>query len=68
MNEPWLKDKWNEYRGRIQEQWGERTDDDLDRVDGQRKQLEGKIQQRYGKSREEAEQDLDRGEQAHDLR
>lgn len=68
MNEPWLKGKWNEYRGKVREEWGDLTDDDLDRVKGQREQLVGRIQQRYGKARDEAERELAAWESRNGLR
>lgn len=68
MNEPWLKGKWNEFRGKVREQWGDLTDDDLDRVKGQRDQLVGRIQQRYGKARDEAERELAAWESKNGLR
>ena len=68
MNEPWMKGKWNELKGKVQEEWGELTNDDLDRIEGERDQLVGKIQQRYGKARHEAEQELDDFERQHGLR
>ncbi|HTH15434.1 MAG TPA: CsbD family protein, partial [Magnetospirillum sp.] len=50
-----VKGNWTEFRGKVKEQWGELTDDDLDRMAGQRDQLIGQIQKRYGTTREEAE-------------
>lgn len=68
MNEPWLKGKWNELKGKIKEEWGELTDDDLDEIEGRRDQMVGSIQQRYGKSRAEAENELDDWERRVGLR
>lgn len=68
MNKPWMKGKWNEFKGRIRERWGELTDDELDKIDGRRDQLVGAIQQRYGRSREDAERELDAWEEEHGLR
>jgi uncharacterized protein YjbJ (UPF0337 family) len=42
-------------RGRVKEQWGELTDDDLERVDGKRDQLIGRIQEAYGLTKDEAD-------------
>lgn len=67
-NQPWLKGKWNEYKGKVQEKWGDLTDDDLDRVEGRRDQLVGAIQQRYGRSRQAAEEELDNWEKKQGLR
>lgn len=68
VNEPWLKGKWNEYKGKVKEQWGKLTDDELDKIEGRRDQLVGLIQQRYGKVRSEAERELDAWERQHNLR
>jgi uncharacterized protein YjbJ (UPF0337 family) len=35
------------------------TDDDLDRINGQRDQLEGKIQERYGMAKDMVRKDVD---------
>jgi uncharacterized protein YjbJ (UPF0337 family) len=68
MNEPWMKGKWNEFKGKAKERWGELTDDDLDRVEGKRDQLVGLVQQKYGRSREEAERELNEWERSTGLR
>lgn len=68
MNEPYAKGKWNELKGRVKEQWGELTDDEIDQVDGRRDQLLGIIQQRYGKARGDVERELTRWEERNGLR
>lgn len=55
MNWDQVKGNWTEFKGKVKQQWGELTDDDLDRMAGQRDQLVGQIQKRYGMTREEAE-------------
>ena len=47
-------------KGKVKEQWGKLTDDDLTAVNGQRDQLEGKIQERYGIAKDEAKAQLDK--------
>ena len=68
MNQPWIKGKWNEMKGKAKERWGDLTDDDLNRVEGRRDQLLGLVQQRYGRSRVEAERELDDWERGLGLR
>ena len=68
MNEPWLKGKWNEMKGKIQEEWGELTDDDLDRAEGRRDRMIGTLQQRYGIAKEKAEKQLTEWERSLGLR
>jgi uncharacterized protein YjbJ (UPF0337 family) len=58
MNNEQLQGNWNIVKGKIKEQWGKLTDDDIDRVDGQFEQLIGEIQKRYGITREEAEREI----------
>jgi uncharacterized protein YjbJ (UPF0337 family) len=41
--------------GKVKEQWGKMTDDDLKQLEGHAEQLVGKLQERYGLAREEAE-------------
>ena len=60
MNSDRIEGNWKEMKGKIQQQWGKLTDDDLDVIDGRREELVGKIQKNYGKSREEAEKEVDR--------
>jgi len=51
--------KWKMLRSRIKETWGDLTDDDLDRFEGQRTHFVGHIQERYGMAREDVERRLD---------
>lgn len=58
MNEDTLKGNWKQFKGKVQEQWGKLTDDDLDVVEGKREQLVGRLQERYGQSKDEAEKQV----------
>ncbi|MGB3620906.1 CsbD family protein [Ketobacter sp. MCCC 1A13808] len=59
MNTDQIEGKWKQLKGKVKENWGELTDDDLDVAEGKRDYLIGKIQSRYGKSKEEAKQEVD---------
>jgi uncharacterized protein YjbJ (UPF0337 family) len=59
MNRDVLEGKWKQLRGKVREEWGELTDDELDQIAGRRDQLVGKIQERYGYTRDEAEREVD---------
>ncbi len=50
---------WGQYKGRVQEKWGDLTDDEIEMTQGRRKYLVGKIQERYGIPKEEAERQVD---------
>ena len=61
-----IEGAWKRLRGRIKEQWGRLTDDELDEVEGQWEQLSGLIQERYGRTRAEVEYELRRFRDEHD--
>ena len=46
-------------KGKIKQQWGQLTDNDLAQINGRRDQLEGKIQQRYGLAKDRVRKDAD---------
>lgn len=55
MNNDRTEGMWKQVRGKIKEQWGKLTDDEIDQLQGKGDQLAGKIQERYGLARDEAE-------------
>src|SRR5690606_1544204 len=59
MNWNQVEGNWEQFKGKVQSQWGKLTGDDLAVIDGKRKELTGKIQERYGKAQEEAEREVD---------
>jgi uncharacterized protein YjbJ (UPF0337 family) len=59
MNRDTLKGQWTQLKGKVREQWGKLTDDEIDQMQGNAEILIGKIQERYGRSREEAEREFD---------
>jgi len=58
MNWDRIEGNWKMFKGKVKEQWGKLTDDDLDRVAGKREQLSGRIQERYGVAKDEADRQL----------
>ena len=55
MNNDRIEGNWKQAKGKLKEQWGKLTDDDLDVIAGRRDQLLGRIQERHGIAKEEAE-------------
>lgn len=49
---------WHQLKGKVREQWGKLTDDDLKQLEGHAEQLAGKVQERYGIARAEAERQV----------
>lgn len=59
MNSDQLEGNWEQFKGKVQKQWGKLTNDDLDVIEGNRKELSGRIQARYGKAKEEADREVE---------
>ncbi|CAG0926925.1 hypothetical protein TFLX_00264 [Thermoflexales bacterium] len=59
MNEDILKGQWKQLRGQVKEWWGVLTDDDLDKINGQRDRLIGLLQEKYGFTKDQATRELD---------
>jgi len=49
---------WHQIKGKVKEQWGKLTDDDLKLLEGHAEQLAGKLQERYGLAIQEAERQV----------
>jgi uncharacterized protein YjbJ (UPF0337 family) len=60
MNQDILAGKWKQMRGEFKTWWGKLTDDDFDKIGGQKDKLIGFLQERYGYTREQAAQDVER--------
>ena len=58
MNSDRIEGNWKQAKGKIKEQWGKLTDDDIDVIAGKRDQLLGRIQERHGIAREQAEEQV----------
>ena len=58
MNTDILEGQWKQLKGRIQEQWGELTNDEIDQIQGKQDVLVGKLQEKYGYTRAEAERQV----------
>ncbi len=59
MNMDVVEGKWKELRGKVQQQWGNLTESDLDQIAGRRTELEGLLQKRHGYTRERAQREVD---------
>ncbi len=68
MNKEQFKGQWNQIKGKVKEQWGKLTDDDLTFIDGKREQLVGALQKRYGKEKEAIENELKKFERQYEKR
>jgi len=58
MNTDRIAGQWKQLNGKIKQQWGKLTDDDLKRAEGSSEYLAGKIQERYGVARDIADKQV----------
>ncbi len=60
MSSDILQGQWKQLRGNLKDWWGNLTDNDLDRIEGNRDKLVGALQERYGWTRVQAESEVNR--------
>ena len=58
MNQDRFRGQWKQVKGKLKEQWGRLTEDDLDVIAGKRDQLLGRIQERHGIAKDEAQRQV----------
>ena len=58
MNHDQFSGQWKQLQGKVKQQWGKLTDDDLTRIEGKQDELIGRVQERYGIERAEAEKQV----------
>jgi uncharacterized protein YjbJ (UPF0337 family) len=60
MNRNIIQGKWKEMKGKVRQQWGELTDDDLSRMKGSYEELRGALQKKYGYDEERTEKEIEK--------
>jgi uncharacterized protein YjbJ (UPF0337 family) len=56
MNKLQFKGSWNEIKGKLKQQYGNLTDDDLVFAEGKDDELIGRLQKKLGKTKDEVRQ------------
>ena len=59
MTDDIFKGNWMQVKGKVREQWGKLTNDDVDTIQGKAEQLVGRIQERYGLAKDDARRQVD---------
>ena len=59
MNQEQVNGNWMQLKGKVQEQWGKLTDNDLTIAQGKIEMLAGRVQERYGVAKEDAQRQVD---------
>ena len=55
-----FKGSWNELKGKLKQQYGNLTDDDLVFSEGKEDELLGRLQQKLGKNKDEVRQMIEK--------
>lgn len=55
-----LKGNWNIVKGKLKQEYGELTDDDLEYVEGKEDELLGRLQKKTGKTKSELKSLIDK--------
>jgi uncharacterized protein YjbJ (UPF0337 family) len=58
MNWDRIEGNWLQFKGKVRQQWGKLTDDDLETIQGNQTELAGRLQERYGYAKEEAQRQI----------
>lgn len=59
MNKDVIQGHWGEVKGKVKQQWGAITEDDLKQMEGTYDELAGTLQKKYGYDRDKAEKEID---------
>lgn len=60
MNWDVIKGNWSQMTGEIKSQWGDLTDDEIQKAAGERERFVCLIQERYGLAKSDAEVQVDK--------
>jgi len=60
MNKLQIKGSWNELKGKLKQQYGNLTDDDLVFSEGKEDELLGRLQKKLGKGNDEVRQMIEK--------
>lgn len=59
MDKDIVKGRWKEIKGKLKQQWGKLTDDDIATMNGSFEELSGKLQKAYGYQKDEARKEIE---------
>lgn len=59
MNKDIIKGKWQEVKGKLRQQWGKLTDNEISQMKGTYEELEGILQKKYGYKKDQAKKEIE---------
>jgi uncharacterized protein YjbJ (UPF0337 family) len=58
MNKEIIKGNWNQLKGKVKQQWGKLTDDEITQINGSYEELQGFLQRKYGYQKDQVEKEI----------
>jgi len=58
MNRDIIQGKWHEIKGKVNQQWGKISDDEITELKGSYEELQGLLQKKYGYQKDEAQKEI----------
>jgi len=68
MNTDTFEGQWRQMKGELRSWWGKLTDNDFEKIGGNKDRLIGTLQEKYGYTREAAQQEVNRRLREYDAR
>lgn len=59
MSKDIIEGNWKEIKGKLRQQWGKLTDNEVTTMKGTFEELSGKLQKAYGYKKEQAKKEID---------
>lgn len=59
MDKDIVKGKWHEVKGKIRQQWGKLTDNEVSQMKGSYEELSGLLQKSYGYKKDKVKMEID---------
>lgn len=60
MDKDIIKGNWKEIKGKLRQQWGKLTDDDVAKMKGSYEELEGLLQKSYGYQKDQVKKEINK--------
>ena len=59
MNKDIIQGNWHEIKGKLKQQWGKLTDDEINQMEGNYDELTGILQKQYGYRKDEVKKEIE---------
>jgi len=68
MNKDIIQGHWHEVKGKLKQQWGDLTDEEITKMEGTQEELQGVLQKKYGYEADRAKKEVESFIKKNDLK